>query len=92
MIARRVVIMGRVQGVGFRESMVDIAQADGLTGWVRNLRDGTVEALLQGPDDAVERVLQWCRKGPRTAHVTHVQEHSCEIDETLHGFARRSTV
>lgn len=92
MIARRVVITGRVHGVGFRESLVHIANREGLTGWVRNVRDGTVEALLQGEPEVVDRVLEWCRQGPRAARVDTVTASRCELDAALREFARRPTV
>ena len=57
-VTRRVVVRGRVQGVGFRWWMVEEAQALGLDGWVRNRRDGTVEAVLRGPADAVAEMLR----------------------------------
>jgi acylphosphatase len=72
MIARRLVIRGRVQGVGYREAMVAAAREVGAVGWVRNLRDGAVEALVQGDPEAVERVVAWCRRGPPVARVTEV--------------------
>ena len=72
MIARQLVIRGRVQGVGYRMAMTEAATALGVTGWVRNRRDGTVEALVQGDDAAIERVLAWCRRGPPGANVTAI--------------------
>jgi acylphosphatase len=69
MIARRVFISGRVQGVGFRYWMIGEAERLGLTGWVRNLRDGTVEALIEGDEAAVEEMLRLCRRGPPGAQV-----------------------
>lgn len=68
----RLVISGRVQGVGFRYYFERTAQQHGVTGWVRNRRDGDVEALIQGADDAVAAVIEWARRGPRNADVTHV--------------------
>ena len=62
--ARRIVISGRVQGVGFRYALADEARGRNLGGWVRNRRDGTVEALLAGPQDDVEAVIAWARQGP----------------------------
>lgn len=72
-VARHVVVRGRVQGVFFRASTRDRARRHGLTGWVRNTPDGAVEAHLEGPSDAVERVLDWIRAGgPRDAVVDDV--------------------
>jgi acylphosphatase len=65
-------ISGRVQGVWFRESCCDQAVAAGVTGWVRNLADGRVEVVLEGPSAAVDEVLAWCRRGPRRARVDRV--------------------
>jgi len=65
----RVVIRGRVQGVFFRVGCAERARAAGVTGWVRNRPDGSVEALLQGEATAVEAVLAWCRTGPPGARV-----------------------
>lgn len=66
---RRVVVRGRVQGVWFRESCKDAAQGLSVSGWVRNRADGTVEAVFEGPDAAVDRMVAWCREGPPRAHV-----------------------
>ncbi|MCC6340136.1 MAG: acylphosphatase [Acidimicrobiia bacterium] len=68
-VRRRVVVTGRVQGVWFRESCRREAVAVGVAGWVRNASDGTVEAVLEGPPAAVERVVRWCRSGPSGARV-----------------------
>jgi acylphosphatase len=65
-------ISGRVQGVGFRHALHAQALAHGLTGWVRNRRDGTVEAVLQGESAAVDAVLAWARRGPPAARVDGV--------------------
>lgn len=78
MIAKRVVIEGVVQGVGFREWMVDRAQALRVDGWVRNRADGAVEALVAGDADAVEELLRACRRGPRAAQVTSITEDPAE--------------
>jgi acylphosphatase len=79
-IARRLVIRGRVQGVGYRDAMMRAADALAVAGWVRNHRDGHVEAHVQGESPAVEAVLTWCRKGPPAARVTAVDvtEAACE--------------
>ncbi|HTS21373.1 MAG TPA: acylphosphatase [Casimicrobiaceae bacterium] len=72
MIARRLTIRGRVQGVGFRFALADEARERGLTGWVRNRRDGTVEALVTGPQPDVEALIAWARRGPPAARVSEV--------------------
>lgn len=71
-VARRVVVSGRVQGVWFRESCRREADAAGVHGWVRNNPDGTVEALLEGDERAVRRVIDWMHIGPPLARVTAV--------------------
>ena len=91
MIARQLVIRGRVQGVGYRMAMTEAAIALGVTGWVRNRRDGTVEALVQGDDAAVERVLAWCRRGPPGANVTAIAARLREADLAIDGFVGRAT-
>ncbi len=72
MTAKRVVIRGRVQGVGYRDWMEERASALGLHGWVRNRADGSVEALIAGDADAVEELLRACRRGPRLAEVSSI--------------------
>lgn len=69
---RRVVIDGRVQGVGFRASCAHRAVEAGVSGWVRNLSDGRVEAVFEGPVTEVDALLEWCRSGPPLARVTRV--------------------
>ena len=71
-VARRFVISGRVQGVGFRYFTQDQALLEGLTGWVRNLPDGRVEALAEGEAAAVTRLERAVRSGPRGARVDRV--------------------
>ncbi|MDE0661149.1 MAG: acylphosphatase [Gammaproteobacteria bacterium] len=68
----RLLIGGRVQGVGFRYSTFVEADSLGLNGWVRNLPDGRVEVVAEGPQAAVERLVEWCRRGPRYAWVRNV--------------------
>jgi len=67
-----VVIAGRVQGVCFRYETQEEAERLGLAGWVRNLPDGCVEAVIEGPRDDVERMVEWCHHGPALARVTRV--------------------
>jgi acylphosphatase len=71
-MAKHLTISGRVQGVGFRYSLAEEAERRGLTGWVRNRRDGTVEAVLDGPPEALEAALAWAHRGPSAARVTGV--------------------
>jgi acylphosphatase len=68
----RVVVTGLVQGVFFRDSCRERARAEGVRGFVRNRSDGAVEAELEGPEPAVERVIAWCRVGPPRARVDAV--------------------
>jgi acylphosphatase len=81
MSARRLVISGRVQGVGFRDWMLVLAERLGVFGWVRNRRDGTVEAVVDGEEAAVEELLRACRRGPRLAEVTEILEELTEAPD-----------
>ena len=78
--AVRVQIAGLVQGVFFRVSARDEAVRLGVHGWVRNRRDGSVEALYQGAPDAVERMIAWSRQGPRDARVDRVDVTEVDPD------------
>ncbi len=69
----RVVVSGRVQGVGFRQQVLVEAQRLAVTGWVRNLPDGRVETLAEGDKRAVESLLAWCKHGPRLARVDEMK-------------------
>jgi acylphosphatase len=73
-LIRHVTVTGRVQGVGYRAWVADEASARDLEGWVRNVRDGSVEALLAGPSDAVADMIAACRRGPSMARVDAVKE------------------
>jgi acylphosphatase len=88
MIRRRVTVTGRVQGVFFRETMRRRAESSRLAGWVRNNGDGSVEAVFEGEPKAVERLVDWCREGPRGARVEWVDVAS-EEPEGLAGFEAR---
>ncbi len=77
-VAQHLLIRGAVQGVGFREAMRYEAERLGVTGWVRNRRDGSVEAMVDGPPGAVEAVVAWARRGPPAALVTAVEVAPCE--------------
>lgn len=71
-IRRKIVVQGHVQGVFFRETTRRRADAAGVAGWARNLPDGSVEAVFEGEADAVERLIGFCREGPRRARVDWV--------------------
>lgn len=77
-VAKRVLISGHVQGVWYRGSMQREAERLGLRGWVRNLPDGRVEALVEGPNADVNAIVRWCASGPPAARVSDVSTH----DET----------
>jgi acylphosphatase len=85
---RRVVVHGLVQGVFFRDTMRRQAERRGVAGWVRNNPDGSVEAVFEGDDEAVERLVELCREGPRGARVDSVDVLR-EEPEGLSGFAIR---
>ena len=72
MIRNRVVISGRVQGVAYRDACRRMAEKHGVTGWVRNLPDGRVEAVFEGPSEDVRRLVEWSRQGPPFADVADV--------------------
>lgn len=86
-IRAHVVVHGRVQGVFFRAETERTARALGLTGWVRNLSDGTVEAVFEGPAEAVERAIAWCRTGPPYARVSAVDVTRGEYTGAFDRFA-----
>lgn len=88
LVRRHVVVTGRVQGVFFRDSVRERADAHGVTGWACNRSDGAVEAVLEGSPEDVERVVRFCRTGPPRAEVDDV-EVSDEEPEGLDGFSIR---
>jgi acylphosphatase len=73
MVTKLLLIHGRVQGVAYRDSMRIRADELGVTGWVRNRRDGTVEAMVQGTHEAVDAIIAWANWGPPAAKVTKVE-------------------
>lgn len=88
MSARHLVVHGTVQGVFFRASAESEASRLGVTGWVRNRSDGTVEMVVEGDDEAVGQMVAWARRGPERAEVTavDVEDHP---DEGHPGFTQR---
>lgn len=86
------VVHGRVQGVYFRQSSQEEAQRLGLRGWVRNRRDGTVEAVAEGPQERVDAFVAWCHRGPPMASVTRVESAREEPASLPEGFHVRPTL
>jgi len=84
----RVVVSGRVQGVFFRDTVSREASAAGVSGWVRNREDGTVAAVFEGDDEAVNRMVDLCRRGPPRAEVEGVRVEEGD-PEGLEGFEVR---
>jgi|Deesub1362A_J573_1020465.scaffolds.fasta_scaffold01197_15 acylphosphatase len=82
----RVIIRGFVQGVFFRASTRDVARRLGLTGWVRNLPDGSVEAVFEGDEEKVREAVRWCHKGPPGASVRDVDEEWLEYRGEFNSF------
>lgn len=94
MICRNLRITGRVQGVGFRWSLCAEAETLGLTGWVRNRRDGSVEALIHGPAETVTALIAWAQHGPAAARVDTVvctEANAAEL-ALFNGFEQRATL
>jgi acylphosphatase len=89
MITRGLRIRGRVQGVGYRDALCDEARASGVSGWVRNRLDGSVEALVQGPPERVAQLIAWARQGPPAARVDRVDIEAREDEPSCAGFQRR---
>jgi acylphosphatase len=86
-----VYVSGRVQGVFFRAWTTDHARRLGLGGWVRNLFDGRVEAVFEGPADLVDQMVDWCREGPNHARVDTVLDDYSESVEGLSQFEVKSS-
>ena len=84
----RVIVHGRVQGVWFRESTKAEARRIGVAGWVRNLPNGTVEALFEGSREAVQAAIRYCERGPTGALVNRIEQFD-EAPQGLTGFSAR---
>jgi len=91
-VARHVHVSGRVQGVAFRWSTQEQARKRGVVGWVRNLDDGRVEAWIQGPEDALDALLEWLSRGPALARVDELDVHVRDAAPDLDDFEVRATV
>ena len=87
----RLTISGRVQGVGYRDWVIDTALQLGLTGWVRNRRDGAVEALIVGDENAVGQMIEACRRGPPAARVDEIDVEPVDLDILPAGFTQLPT-
>jgi acylphosphatase len=85
-VSYKVVISGQVQGVSFRASMREAALRLGITGWVRNREDGSVEAVVQGEEAPVERLLEWAKVGPPGARVISFERQPLESSQEQNGF------
>jgi len=89
--AHRLEIRGRVQAVGYRDAAVQVAFECHVQGWVRNRREGHVEAFVQGESEAVERFVAWCHRGPPLARVSEVEIFEAVLDARLAAFEMRAT-
>jgi len=88
-IRAHIFVSGKVQAVFFRSSTRDKALELGIAGWVRNLDDGRVEAVFEGKQENVEKMVEWCRRGPQYAQVENVEVVPEEYKEEFKGFAVR---
>lgn len=91
MVRKRVIVSGTVQGVFFRDTCRREACAHGVSGWVRNLRGGEVEALFDGDEGPVEAMVRWAHTGPPEAEVRAVEVREEQAPEPLRGFEVRPT-
>jgi acylphosphatase len=85
-IRTHLIIEGKVQGVWFRDSTRQQANEEGVFGWVKNRPDGRVEALFEGPEHQVKKMVSWCHHGPPSAHVTQVHETAEEYTGEFNTF------
>ena len=90
MICYRLRITGRVQGVAYRDWMVGAARTRGIVGWVRNRADGSVEALVAGPSDAVDALIASCGHGPPAARVDNVERSEEQVPDLSDFILRRN--
>lgn len=92
MIRANIIVEGRVQGVGYRANTRRMANQLNLKGWVRNLRDGRVEIMVEGEEEMVERLIQWCHRGPTSAYVNKVITEKSEPQREFNRFTIKSTL
>ncbi len=85
-VRARIIIDGLVQGVFFRREVTDLARRLGITGWVRNLKDGRVEAIAEGVKNRVDQLIRFCRSGPPAARVRHVEVEWLDPTGEFRGF------
>ena len=85
----QILVSGRVQGVGYRYFVIEVAERLGLNGWVRNLADGRVEAQVEGEQESVDQLVSEMRAGPRLSHVTDLKIIPLDNGEAFHGFRVR---
>jgi acylphosphatase len=85
-VRARIIVDGLVQGVFFRREVTDLARRLGLTGWVRNLKDGRVEAVAEGDKHRVDQLIRFCHSGPPAARVRHVEVEWLDPTGEFHGF------
>ena len=88
-IRATVIVRGRVQGVAFRHYTAQAAERNGVTGWVRNLPDGSVQGCFEGEEEDVHAQVQWCRRGPPQAHVGELVLEEGEYTGEFFGFGIR---
>lgn len=86
-MTKHIFISGRVQGVGFRHFTKKNAESLGVTGWVKNLSDGRVEAIFQGSGDQIQELIQRCKKGPVSSYVKDIEVEMDSGDEDFEDFS-----
>jgi acylphosphatase len=92
MIRAHITVVGRVQGVGYRANIRRKAYQLGLKGWARNLRDGRVEIIVEGEEEMIDRIIQWCHRGPTGAYVSKVNMEKAEATGEFQRFTIKSTL
>ncbi len=85
------IVSGKVQGVYYRQTAFQKAVEFGLTGWVRNLTNGQVEAVFEGEEYLVNKMIEWCKEGPTLARVVHVEVDKQSCSDSFEGFTIKST-